>query len=153
VTAFTIQAVRESRGAICREILAELPEWFGIPEAIDHYVEFAEGADMLGIIAGDVVGGFVVLRNTSEAACDVYVMAVRRSLHRLGLGKALIRAASSWAKARGRRYLTVKTIGPSLPNAAYEITRAFYASAGFEPIEEFPDLWEGNPCLLMLKPV
>ena len=31
-------------------------------------------------------------------------------------------------------------------------TRAFYASRGFVPLEEFPLLWgEGNPCLQYVK--
>jgi hypothetical protein len=45
----------------------------------------------------------------------------------------------------------VKTLGPSRANAAYAATRRFYEAVGFEPIEEFSDLWEENPCLFMIK--
>jgi GNAT superfamily N-acetyltransferase len=150
---FRIEPIRESRERLCREILTELPDWFGIPEAIDDYAVFAEHADMFGAIAGRFVGGFVVLRNTSEVASEIVVMAIRPTLHRRGLGAALVRAASSWASESGRRYLTVKTVGPSRANAAYEKTRCFYLAVGFEPIEELIGLWEENPCLLMLKGV
>jgi hypothetical protein len=39
----------------------------------------------------------------------------------------------------------------SCPNLDYARTRAFYRSLGFKPLEEFLELWEGNPCLLMVK--
>jgi GNAT superfamily N-acetyltransferase len=148
-----IKPILESRGQICREILNELPDWFGIPESIEEYASFAEEAEMLVAISDGFVAGFITLRHTSSAASEVYVMAIRPSHHRMGLGMALINAASEKARLSGHRYLTVKTVGPSRPNAAYEATRRFYLAAGFEPIEEFDGLWDENPCLLMLKPI
>lgn len=32
-----------------------------------------------------------------------------------------------------------------------EATAAFYEARGFVPLEELLDLWEANPCLLMVK--
>ena len=108
---------------------------------------------MLGVISDEVVAGFITLGETSRAATEIYVMAIRPSFHRMGLGASLINAASEKARLSGHRYLTVKTVGPSRPNAAYESTRRCYLVAGFEPIEEFEGLWDENPCLLMLKPI
>jgi GNAT superfamily N-acetyltransferase len=150
---FSIEPILETRGQICREILNELPDWFGIPESIEEYVSFAEQAEMIGAISDGFIAGFITLRSTSSAASEIYVMAIRPSHHRTGLGTDLINAASARARISGHRYLTVKTVGPSRPNAAYEATRRFYLAAGFEPIEEFADLWDENPCLLMLKPI
>jgi uncharacterized damage-inducible protein DinB len=48
-------------------------------------------------------------------------------------------------------FLQVKTLGPSHPDAGYKKTRQFYSSMGFQPLEEIPDLWPGNPCMLMIK--
>jgi hypothetical protein len=42
-------------------------------------------------------------------------------------------------------------LGPSHPDVGYRKTRAFYEALGFEPLEELTDLWEGNPCLVMVK--
>jgi GNAT superfamily N-acetyltransferase len=145
------EAILNRRREICREILESLPEWFGIPESITEYADAAEKLDMLGIIINDVTAGFVLLRNTSDVATDVYVIAIRPDMHRRGLGSALVHAASDWACSAGRKYLTVKTLGPSRSNTAYERTRRFYLAMGFEPIEEFEGLWEENPCLFMLK--
>jgi ribosomal protein S18 acetylase RimI-like enzyme len=153
VPTFLIEPILESRGKICRDILNELPDWFGIPESVEEYASFAEDADMLGATSDGFVAGFITLRSTSDVAAEIYVMAIRPSFHRMGLGSALVNAASEKAGASGHRYLTVKTVGPSRPNLAYEATRRFYQASGFEPIEEFEDLWDENPCLLMLKPI
>ncbi len=146
-----VEPLHQNRGAICREILRELPYWFGIPEAIEEYAAFADGAPMLVAVRNGIIGGFVVLRDTSDAACEMHVIAVRPALHRLGLGRSLVAAAEAATNETGRRYLTVKTIGPRRRDAAYEKTRRFYVAMGFVAIEEFADLWDGNPCLLMLK--
>jgi hypothetical protein len=45
----------------------------------------------------------------------------------------------------------VKTLGPSRPSEGYERTRRFYEARGFVALEEIHGLWEGNPCLLMVK--
>ena len=45
----------------------------------------------------------------------------------------------------------VKTLGPSDPDAGYARTRRFYEPRGFVPLEEPHDLWEDNPCLLLVK--
>ena len=49
--------------------------------------------------------------------------------------------------------LQVKTLGPTRPSEHYDRTRAFYAALGFQPLEEIHDLWPGNPCLIMVKPL
>ncbi len=52
---------------------------------------------------------------------------------------------------RAMAYLSVKTLGPSRPDAHYAGTRKFYEAMGFLPIEE-TSLWgESNPCLIMVK--
>jgi GNAT superfamily N-acetyltransferase len=150
---FLVAPLRKSRGPVCREILEALPSWFGIPESIDDYVAYADEATVLGAVSDGYAGGITIVRVTSDAACEIHLIAVRPELHRRGLGRMLVAAAGDWAKAHGRRYLTVKTIGPSRLDASYENTRRFYLSVGFDPIEEFIGLWDGNPCLLLLKPL
>ena len=54
-------------------------------------------------------------------------------------------------EARDVEYLQVKTLGPSDPDAGYARTRRFYEPRGFVPLEEPHDLWEDNPCLLLVK--
>ena len=50
--------------------------------------------------------------------------------------------------------MSVKTLGPSHPDAGYRDTRRFYRACGFLAVEELHELWdEDNPCLLMVKPL
>ena len=39
----------------------------------------------------------------------------------------------------------------SRPDKGYERTRRFYEARGFVALEEIHGLWDGNPCLLMVK--
>jgi GNAT superfamily N-acetyltransferase len=86
-------------------------------------------------------------------SAEVHLIAVDPAWHRRGDGRALLRHAETALRADGVRILSVKTLGPSHPDPGYAATRAFYAAAGFLPLEEFHDLWPGNPCLLLAKPL
>ncbi len=64
----------------------------------------------------------------------------------------MIKRAEDWLLDQGVKYLQVKTLGPSRLDPGYEVTRAFYLALGFEPLEEFKQIWdENNPCLVMVK--
>jgi hypothetical protein len=63
----------------------------------------------------------------------------------------LVETAETQLSLDGVRLLQVKTLGPSRVDENYAGTRAFYAAMGFLPVEELPDLWPGNPCLVMAK--
>ena len=78
-------------------------------------------------------------------------MGVRRERHGAGLGTAVLDAGEAYLRDRGVEYLQVKTLGPSRPDAGYERTRGFYEARGFVPLEELHDLWDANPCLLLVK--
>jgi len=94
-----------------------------------------------------------VKQHTPHAA-EVYVMGVSRGHHRRGIGRALVAAAEAWCRARHIRYLQVKTLGPSRPDAEYGATRAFYESIGFVALEELHGLWdEENPALILVKDI
>jgi len=141
-------------GAVCRKILAALPEWFGIEKAVEHYVEVAERSPtLIASLDGHDVGLMTVLSHSSYAA-EVYLMAVLPAYHRRGPGRLFLgRAEDSLARA-GVEFLQVKTLSPSHPSEAYEKTRAFYLSLGFRPLEEFPELWGAeNPALQMIKSI
>lgn len=141
-------------GAICRAILAALPEWFGLPESNADYERLADaGPAWLAVADGDAVG-IMILKPHFGTAEEVYLLAVRPDQHRRGVGRALIERAEAVARAEGRRFVTVKTRGPSKPYEPYERTRRFYEAMGFVALEEFPLLWDPeNPALFMTKAV
>jgi GNAT superfamily N-acetyltransferase len=139
-------------GAICRSILAELPEWFGIPASNAEYEHVAEtGPAVLAVKDGEAVG-LMLLKPHFETALEIWLMAVRPSRHRHGVGRALVARAEAVAAERGASFLTVKTRGPSAPYEPYERTRAFWSAMGFIALEEFIEIWgPENPALMMAK--
>lgn len=151
---FNVVELSSGRGALARAILAELPEWFGIPESVDNYVAECERLPVLAAYAGGEAVGFLALKTQTPVAAEALVLGVKRAWHRRGCGRALFDAAERRLAAQGIRYLTVKTLAASDPDPNYTATRKFYEAIGFEHIEVFPTLWSAdNPCLLMLKRV
>jgi len=146
--------IGEGKGAVCRAVLEALPDWFGIPEAIEEYVRAAEAQPMIAAFDGREAIGFVSLKVHFGNACEVYSMGVLSSHHRAGIGRALIAASEAFAIERGCALMTVKTLSAAVDNDEYARTRAFYLAMGFLPIEELPTLWgPRNPCLLLAKPL
>ncbi|MBO0608788.1 GNAT family N-acetyltransferase [Myceligenerans salitolerans] len=175
----TYDVVRtRGRSDAAHDILGELPEWFGLEKFTDEYEDAARkfpnylavssggglaradiaAADALASdpvdgsrIPVDDVTGILLLDPRYDSTAEVHLLAVRRKYHRTGIGRALLRRAEDDMRARGVRLLTVKTFGPSRPDPGFDRTRAFYEAVGFLPVEEFPDMWVENPCLLMAK--
>lgn len=126
-----------------------------IPASVESYVAAADELPMLACFdpPGEVVG-FVSVKTHTAFAAEIYVLGVKRSWHRHGIGRALIEAAVQLAISQGVRFLTVKTLSPSNDDPNYAHTRLFYEAVGFLPIEEFATLWGSeNPCIFMLRPI
>lgn len=162
------------RSDAAHDILGELPEWFGIDRFTHEYVEAAAKfpnyvavaapetappgsapappieADGGKIPSEDVLGVLLVDQRYPTSA-EVHLLAVRRKHHRGGIGRTLVRRVEDDLRAQGVRLLSVKTFGPSASDPDFDRTRAFYTACGFHPVEEFPDLWADNPCMLMVK--
>ncbi len=138
-----------------------MPEWFGIEESNIGYVESARHLptylarprppDELAPGASQEPVGVLLANRHFPGAAEIHLIVVARSAHRLGVGRALVTALERDLVADGVTLLQVKTLGPSHPDPGYAKTRQFYAAMGFAPLEELPDLWPDNPCLIMVK--
>jgi len=136
---------------IAREVLLDLPEWFGIPESTEEYIRESGQMPFFAAFEGEEAVGFMALKETSPDACEIYVTGVKKRVHRCGAGRALFAAFEEYARERGYRFAQVKTVAPG-HYPEYDATVAFYRSVGFLPLEVFPTLWdESNPCLIMVK--
>ena len=140
-----IEECREKQ-RIAEDILAALPEWFGIPEARAEYVR--ESADKIFLCAmeqGEPTG-FLYLKETGKDTMEIAAMGVRKEFHRLGVGKALFERAKAIAKENGYSFLQVKTVQMG-KYESYDATNRFYQALGFKELEVFPTLWDPwNPC-------
>lgn len=137
---------------ICAEILGELPTWFGIPEANADYAATAGAKGSLVASDGSHPVGITTVVRHFPSAAEVHLMAVRPAWHRRGVGAAMIRRIEADLATGGVRFLQVKTLSPAHPDPGYALTRAFYLALGFEPLEEFADLWgPHNPALQLVK--
>jgi ribosomal protein S18 acetylase RimI-like enzyme len=142
-----------SRPEVVDALLRELPEWFGIDEAIEAYVaRSAQLPTYTAVLDGEPVG-VLVLEHHSDRVTELYVLATARRLHRRGIGRALIEAAERDLVRAGTAYVQVKTLGTSHPSPEYVATRRFYEALDYQGLEEYPadTLWPGNPCLVMVK--
>ena len=161
-----IRPIQPGGESFCEAILRSVPEWFGIEEALVQYV--TDSGRYPTWIAWEPVAnpgtpahpgcplperpaGFVTLRVHYPQAAEVHCIAVHRDFHRRGLGRLLMEHAENEARARGVRFLQVKTMGPSKPNAQYAQTRLFYLGIGYVELEEFIGLWNGLPALQLVK--
>lgn len=173
----------ETKEAVARGVLAALPEWFGIPEAVEEYVltsqglpfwaAFTEALDTFsktGVTtetfpeerkaentsfleearAGAKALGFIVLKETSPATAEIYVMGVLPEWHRKGVGRSLFEALRKYAGEKGYSFLQVKTVQEG-HYPEYDRTNQFYKGVGFQELECFPTLWgEKNPCQIFV---
>jgi GNAT superfamily N-acetyltransferase len=144
--------VMSAKGALCAEILATLPHWFGIPASNEAYVRDVEAMPMYAAVEDGTRLGFLALGRPTPHVFEVHVMGVRPAHHRSGAGRALIEAAAAHARRGGVRFLVVKTLSSRDPDPGYARTRAFYEATGFVAVDELPTLWSpDNPAVLMLK--
>jgi ribosomal protein S18 acetylase RimI-like enzyme len=136
---FIITGPLQNQSSVCVPILRNLPDWFGIEEAILDYER------------GNVVG-FLSLKQHNLFSAEILVMAVHPEAQCRGIGRALVAAAENHVRLLGIEYMQVKTLGPSRPDEGYARTRAFYDEIGYRPLEELTKIWDDhNPCLIMIK--
>ncbi len=136
----------------CEPILRSLPEWFGIEEAIVHYLQEIENLPTFIAEKNDEILGFLSLKMHTDFAAEIYVMGIRPEAHHQGIGRKLLQGAENNMREQGIEFLQVKTLSPARPDPNYSKTRLFYEALGFRPLEEFKELWgKENPCLQMIK--
>lgn len=139
------------KGSVCQEILCSLPQWFGIEEAIVQYVKDIEQLPTFVAMEDNKAVGFLTIKQHNQFAAEIYVMGVLPQVHRRGIGRSLLEKVEKFLNKNGVEYLQVKTLGKLHPDKYYALTRAVYLKMGFRPIEEFSQIWDDNPCLLMIK--
>ena len=124
------------KARLCAEITAELPMWFGRPEANAHYIRNIVDRDVLAGMIDGHIRGLIALEDHFAVTCNIWWLGVSPSAHRRGIGRALIERAAEQARARGCRRLAVETMSPRANSPEYDRTRLFYQAVGFVPFIE-----------------
>ncbi|MCF7912539.1 MAG: GNAT family N-acetyltransferase [Candidatus Cloacimonetes bacterium] len=138
--------------AICRAILNDLPQWFGIAEATEEYCIGVKDKTFFAARENDRFIGFISLLDHNKYTSEIYVVGVYRSHRNKGIGSLLLNSVIERSLKQNKMYLSVKTLAESHESREYMETREFYLAKEFVPLEVFPDLWGAvNPCLYMLK--
>lgn len=131
---------------ISRFILEALPDWFGIPEAREEYIQDSIGKNFFCAYENEKPVGFLYLKETGKDTVELAVMGVLQEYHRHGIGKALFQSAKKVSSEKGYSFIQVKTVQMG-KYEDYDKTNKFYISLGFKEFEVFPTLWdEWNPC-------
>jgi GNAT superfamily N-acetyltransferase len=145
---------------LCRQITANLPEYFGLPECNEHY---ALGVHSRLNLAAKIAGVYVGLLSIDfpyPQNSNIYWMGILREYQGLGVGRQLIEEALGYAKLHNASSMTVETLAPSESDKNYLKTYHFYEKLGFKPLfNSKPEGYEWNmvymamniDCLLPLK--
>jgi len=132
-------------------ILSGLPEWFGLPDSTQSYIQNSMSMPFWAFIEESQPKGFIALKETSESTAEIYVMGVLKQRHRGGIGTALWNSFLRYAREKGYEYAQVKTV-QSGRYEEYDRTNLFYQHLGFRALEVFPSLWDAwNPCQVYVK--
>ena len=142
---------KKEKERIAREVLNDLPEWFGIPESTENYIKESQAKPFLASFYKDELAGFVALGASSPDCAEIFVIGAKKKFHHHGAGRELNNAYEDLAKSLGYTYTQVKTVQSGHYNE-YDITNKFYKAVGYKELEVFPDLWdESNPCQIYVK--
>ena len=76
----------DEKRRITRLILESLPDWFGIPEAREEYIEKSVKQPFFAAFDGENAVGFLYLAETGKDTAELYVMGVLKEYHRRGVG-------------------------------------------------------------------
>ena len=140
----------DQKAEFVAEVLLDLPEWFGLPESTQEYIEQSQKLPLFVARQENNTIGFISLKKTSESTCEIHCMGVKRKYHRQGIGQKLYHEFEQLAKET-YDFVQVKTVDEG-HYEEYDQTIAFYLNLGFKKLEVFPTLWdEWNPCLILVK--
>ena len=149
---FVIEAVKDEnqKMAVVAEVLKDLPEWFGIPESTQAYIEGVKNLQVWAAYQEGDLLGFVSLSYSSEYCAEIDCFGVKKAHQGRGIGSQLLATLESEARKKVD-YLQVETVAEG-SNKDYDRTNVFYRRLGFKKLEIFPQLWgPRNPCQILIK--
>ena len=84
--------------AVVAEVLHDLPEWFGIPESTQAYIEGAKDLRVWVAYQESDVVGFISLSYSSEDCAEIDCLGVKKAYQGKGIGSQLLATLESEAR-------------------------------------------------------
>ena len=94
--------------SITQNILKALPEWFGIPESMEEYIQDSAGKPFFCARINKKNIGFLYLKQTGKDTMELAVMGVLKEYHRNGIGHALFEYAKKEICKKGYSFFRLK---------------------------------------------
>lgn len=139
-------------GKECEKVLRSVPKWFGREEELVKYVEDIDKLPTYSAFDNGRIAAFFTIKKHFEKSCELYVLAVDKKYHGMGIGTRLYNLVEEEMKKKGMEFIQVKTLSPKVKNKEYLKTMEFYEKMGFIPLEDTEAFWgKSAPCLQMIK--
>ena len=89
---FTIEEIKDEdqKMSVVAEVLKDLPEWFGIPESTQAYIEGAKDLQVWAAYQKSELTGFVSLSYSSEECAEIDCLGVKKVYQGKGIGTQLL---------------------------------------------------------------
>ena len=88
---------KDLKAEIAANILYSLPEWFGLPDSTEEYIQNSKEMPFWVYYCEDKPVGFIALKQTSDKTAEINVMGILQEYHRQGIGKELCNAFETYA--------------------------------------------------------
>ena len=137
--AVTIEPLMDAttKAGLCTRLSAELPMWFGRPDANAAYARGMATREGFAAFVDGAPEGLIALDYHFGTTSIVWWLGVSPRVHRRGVGRALVERALQEARQRECLWLAVETMSPRALSPEYDLTRRFYEALGFQPLVEF----------------
>ena len=119
---------------LCRSIIKDLPEYFGLPECNEVYAKGVREHTNFAVQHQGVFVGLLSLAFPYPQTGQIYWMGILRQHQGKGLGRSLVHTAVQFAKQKGAKLLTVETLSKKASDENYLKTYSFYETLGFQPL-------------------
>jgi GNAT superfamily N-acetyltransferase/NTP pyrophosphatase (non-canonical NTP hydrolase) len=124
----------DSAEALCHKLITDLPDYFDLPEAYEHYAVGVRTRTNFVAKIDETHVALLSLDFPYPHNSNIFWMAVSPEFQGQSIGSLLVQEACSYAKAQGARTMTLETMAPSEADSNYLKTYNFYEACGFEPL-------------------
>jgi GNAT superfamily N-acetyltransferase len=140
----------EEKSNACRGIIGLLPDWFGMPDSNQNYIDEIADKDVFAAVHDGKSIGLLALKYHFNYTAEIWWMGIKPEFHGKGIGSSLFCSAKRLASEKGCKYMAVNTLSGRSDDEFYARTRAFYKKMGFSEFVEYNEKDPINPMIWMI---